>query len=227
MPRVCVFDVNETLLDLRALDPLFQRAFGDAAVRQQWFSQFINNAFVATITDRYQPFGAIGAAALDMIAARRGRTLTVDDRSAILSGMRSLPAHVDVRPALERLRDAGVRLAALTNSTAEVAVAQLTHAGLADLFEKILSADAMRRLKPAPEAYRYAARELGVHVGQVRLIAAHAWDIAGALCAGCAAAFVARPGMVLDPLAERPDVVGADMGHVAEQIIVAEGLAQS
>ena len=33
MPRVCVFDVNETLLDLGALDPRFEEAFGDAAAR--------------------------------------------------------------------------------------------------------------------------------------------------------------------------------------------------
>lgn len=33
MPRICVFDVNETLLDLRALDPQFERVFGDASVR--------------------------------------------------------------------------------------------------------------------------------------------------------------------------------------------------
>ena len=35
MPRVCVFDVNETLLDLRALDPAFAQVFGDAAVRRE------------------------------------------------------------------------------------------------------------------------------------------------------------------------------------------------
>jgi 2-haloacid dehalogenase len=70
MARVCIFDVNETLLDLRALDRHFQRAFGDAGLRQQWFAQFIHNAFVTTITDRYQPFGAIGAAVWGIIVAR-------------------------------------------------------------------------------------------------------------------------------------------------------------
>ena len=64
-----------------------------------------------------------------------------------------------------------------------------------------------------------AARSLGVEVGDVRLIAAHAWDVAGALRAGCAAAFVARPGMVLDPLVGRPDVVGADLAEVADKIL--------
>jgi 2-haloacid dehalogenase len=219
MLRVCVFDINETLLDLRALDSHFEQVFGDAGVRQQWFAQFIHNAFVATITDRYQPFGAIGAAALDMIASRRGVTLDPADRTAILSEIKTLPPHPEVRSALERLQKAGFRLASLTNSTAEVARAQLVHAGLADLFEKMLSADEVRRLKPAPEPYRYAAQEMGIEVRQMRLIAAHAWDIAGALNAGCAAAFVARPGMVLDPLVDRPDVVGDDLSQVVSQII--------
>jgi 2-haloacid dehalogenase len=49
------------------------------------------------------------------------------------------------------LRAAGLRLAALTNSTEQVARAQLQHAGLIDAFELVLSADAVRRLKPAPE----------------------------------------------------------------------------
>lgn len=222
MLRVCVFDVNETLLDLRALDPHFQRAFGDAGVRQQWFAQFIQNAFVTTIIEQYQPFGAVGAAALDMIATRRGVTVSSADRAAILNELKTLPPYPEVRGAMERLRSAGFRLASLTNSTLEVATAQLTHAGLVDMFENILSADGVHRLKPAPEPYLYAAKVMGVEAGQVRLIAAHAWDIAGALNAGCAAAFVARPGMILDPLVPRPDIVGSDLDEVADQILAIE-----
>jgi 2-haloacid dehalogenase len=220
--RVCVFDVNETLLDIGSLDPLFERAFGDAGVRRSWFLQVLQSAFVATITDTYSAFGAIGAAALEMTAEREGARLSEEDRRAILGGMRELPPHPEVPAALDLLRDAGLRLAALTNNTAEVAEAQLENAGLSDRFEKILSADAVRRLKPAPEPYRAAADALGVGTSEVRLVAAHAWDVAGAMRAGCAAAFVARPGMVLDPLAEPPDVVGADLSEVAASIIAAE-----
>ncbi len=222
MARVCVFDVNETLLDIGSLDPLFERTFGDAGVRRSWFLQVLQSAFVATITDTYSEFGAIGAAALEMTAEREGVRLSEEDRRAILGGMRELPPHPEVPAALDLLRDAGLRLAALTNNTAEVAEAQLENAGLSDRFEKILSADAVRRLKPAPEPYRAAADALGVGTAEVRLVAAHAWDVAGAMRAGCAAAFVARLGMVLDPLAEPPDVVGADLSEVAASIIAAE-----
>src|SRR5215471_15447460 len=120
MARICVFDVNETLLDLRALDSYFERVFGDAAVRQAWFAQLLQSAFVSTITGDYKVFGTIGSTALDMVAARRGMTLSPEDRSSILVAMRHLPPHPDVRDGLERLRRAGMCLVTLTNSTDEV-----------------------------------------------------------------------------------------------------------
>jgi 2-haloacid dehalogenase len=225
MARVCVFDVNETLLALTALDAPFERVFGVPGVRREWFGQLLQSAFVSTITDTYADFGTIGRAALEMVARRHAIELAAEDKDAILGMMRTLPPHPEVPDALERLRSAGLRLAALTNSTQEVATAQLAHAGLAPFFEVILSADAARRLKPAREAYESAAATLGVDVGGMRLVAAHAWDVAGALRAGAAAAFVARPGMVLDPLAPVPEILGVDLADVAEKILAVEGKA--
>jgi 2-haloacid dehalogenase len=222
MPRVIAFDVNETLLDLRALDPVFADIFGEAAVRREWFTQMLQCALVATVTNAYSDFGTTGIAALEMVAARRGVTLKEADRQRIREGMQRLPPHPEARANLERLRDAGLRLVTLTNSTEAVATAQITNAGLRDLFEQVLSADTVRRLKPAPEPYHMTATRVGVPVEQVRLVAAHAWDIAGALRAGCAAAFVARPSMVLDPLVERPDIIGSDLREVADQILAVE-----
>lgn len=220
MKRVCVFDVNETLLDLAALDPLFERVFGDASARRLWFNQMLQSAFVATITDAYTTFGEAAEAALRMTEERQGMEIPAGDRREILNGLRGLPPHPEVPEGLDRLRDAGFRLAALTNSTQEVAEAQMENAGLTGRFEKILSADTARRLKPASAPYRMAARMLEVPEREVRLVAAHAWDVAGALRAGCAAAFVAR--QPFDPLVERPDVVGKDLVEVAEGIVAAE-----
>jgi 2-haloacid dehalogenase len=211
--------VNETLLDLRALDQPFEQVFGDAAARGQWFQQLLQSALVTTVTGAYADFGALGRAALSMVAARRGRQLTEDETNLILGTVRRMPPHPEVREALERLRSAGFRMTTLTNSTEAVAQAQLEHAELASLFERTLSADQVRRLKPAPEPYWMAARELGVEVDSLWLVAAHSWDVAGALAAGCRAAFVARPGMVLDPVAPAPEVVGRDLGEVADQLL--------
>jgi 2-haloacid dehalogenase len=157
-----------------------------------------------------------------MVAERQGVDLSDEDNQQILGGMRELPPHPEVEESLGRLCDAGIRLAALTNSTQQVADAQIDNSGLRDYFDQVLSADSAKSLKPGPAPYRMAAENLGVEIGQVRLVAAHAWDVAGAMRAGCAAAFVARPGMVLNPLAERPDVVGADLREVADRIIEIE-----
>jgi len=222
MGRVQVFDVNETLLDLAGLDPHFERVFGDAGMRRAWFQQMIQSALVATVTGAYSTFGAIGLAALTMTAEQAGVELREEDRDAVAAELRRLPAHPEVPGALERLHRSGFRLAALTNSTEEVARAQLEHAGIIGWFEQVLSADMVQRLKPAPEPYLLAAGRLGVPVGEVRLVAAHAWDLAGAARAGCATAFVARPGKVLDPLVEAPDVIGADLAEVADRILTVD-----
>src|SRR5438270_405455 len=158
MRRVPVFDVNETLLDLSALDPLFERVFGDARVRVEWFQTMLQSAFLLTITGPYRKFGEHFRAALDLTAKRRGIEMRPADEEIILRSVRELPAHPDVPGALELLRAKGFRLAALTNSTVEVEAAQLAHAGLAEFFERQLSADVFGRLKPAPEPYRAAAR---------------------------------------------------------------------
>ncbi|MBA2514333.1 MAG: haloacid dehalogenase type II [Solirubrobacterales bacterium] len=217
--RVLAFDVNETLLDLSALDPHFESAFGDAAMRGQWFAQMLQLAFVGGLTGAYVDFSVAQRAALEMLSRRTGRTVDEDTAAQIADTMRHLPPHPEVAGALTRLGDAGFRLVALTNSTSEVARDQLAHAGLAGRFEDAISADEIRSLKPAPEPYQLVAERFEVPIAGVRLIAAHAWDVAGALAAGCSAAFVARPGMVLSPLGPQPDVVGADLDEVAAQIL--------
>jgi 2-haloacid dehalogenase len=220
--RILVVDVNETMLDIRALEPHFMRVFRSGEVLREWFSTVLLYSNVATVAGPYADFGAIGGAALDMTAAARGATLSADDRNAILSGMRTLPAHKDVRPGLERLRQSGFRLVTLTNSAPAAVQQQLENAGLRDLFERAFSVDAVKKFKPAPEPYRYVARELGVATSDLRMIAAHAWDIVGALQAGCAAAFIARPGKTMYPLGPKPDVVARDLVDAAERILAVD-----
>jgi len=218
-PRVIVFDVNETLLDLSALDHHFQHAFGNAVARQEWFAQLLRSAMIATLTNTYHDFTTLAGAALDMVAARREVRLSANTRAGILDQMRHLPPHPEVQVSLERLHDAGLRLAALTNSAPAAAEAQLSNAGLKEFFEQIISVDAVKRYKPAPEPYRWAAERLGVNIGDMRLVAAHDWDVAGAMKAGCKAAFVARPGMVLNPLMPQPDIIGKDLAEVTQRLL--------
>jgi 2-haloacid dehalogenase len=221
-PRVIVFDVIETLLDLQALAPQFERAFGDPAALREWFAQMLQSAFAITIAQKYTQFGDVAKAALIMTAARRRVALTDEGASRLLAGIRNLPPHPDAVGGLELLRGAGFRMTALTNSATSVLHAQIATAGLAEYFDHLLSVDVVQQFKPAAAVYQSAAARLGVAVHQIRLVAAHSWDVGGALRAGCAAAFVARPGMVLDPLFDRPDIVGRDLAEVAQAIIAVD-----
>jgi 2-haloacid dehalogenase len=219
--RLIAFDVNETLLDLRALDPVFEDLFGDATLRASWFAQMLQVAFVGAITDRYVDFTTAQRAALDMLAQRRGVTLPPDAADRVAATVRALPPHPEVAAALVRLRAGGHQLAALSNSPRDVEQAQLAHAGLSERFDAILSADTVRALKPRREPYELVARAFAVPLGEVTHVAAHAWDVAGALAAGCRAAFVARPGMPRNPIDPEPDFLGADLDEIADRILAA------
>ena len=177
MARVIVFDVIETLLDLRPLQEPFVRVFGDPAPVGEWFARLLHGSLVATVTNTYEDFGTIGQRALDVVASRRDRDLSDDDRAAILGTVGRLPPHPEVFGALERLRSAGFPLATLTNSSGQVVRMQLEHAGLAGFFDRTLSVEEVRRYKPAPEPYLMAANRLGVEPSEMSHPATKGWMV--------------------------------------------------
>lgn len=216
--RHIVFDVNETLLDLAALDPFFAALFGDPQTRSEWFFSLEESWLTATIIDRYAPFGELAQGALVMVGRRRGIDVDQAAQQELIARLKALPPHEDVVEALELLRERGFTLTALTNGTQEAARQQLQSAGLDSYFQALLSVDTIRRYKPAPEAYRMAAEHLGIEPREFLMVAAHAWDIAGAASVGCRTAFVHRPGKVLNPAGVQPDLVGDGVLGVAKQM---------
>lgn len=222
MPRVIIFDLMGTLLDLRALDTYFERFFDNAAAREEWFAQTLQLAMAAVLTNAYEDFGVQTDTGLEMTARHYKVSMLGEEKNLILGALRKLRPYPEVSQNLQRLRDAGLRLAILTNSTEQAAEAQLAYAGLREHFEQVISADEIHCFKPAPEVYHLAAKRLNVEPEQMRLVAAYDWDVTGALRAGCAAAFVARPGQVMNPFGPQPDVKGADLGEVVEKILAVE-----
>ncbi len=111
MPDLLVFDVNETLLDLSALEPDFERVFGSGSVSSSWFTQLLQYSLVANSSGLYFDFSSIAGAVLEMTEAKRRITLSPADKQSILDRMLALPLHPDVVTSLQRLKTAGFRMA--------------------------------------------------------------------------------------------------------------------
>ena len=220
-PSIIVFDVNETLLDIDTLTPLFTRVFGKQRVLREWFAQLVLYSQTMTLSGLYTPFGELGVGALQMVADIRQVTLTDDDINEFKERMSALPAHPDAVPALTRLRDAGFRLVTLTNSASSASPTPLEKAGLSQYFEQHFSIETVGKFKPAPDTYQLVADTLAVDTSDLCLVACHLWDTIGAQAAGCRGAFLTRPynAMLNAPNVPVPDLTASDLSTLADQII--------
>ncbi len=218
-PTIIVFDVNETLLDMTDVKKKVNNALGSKRGFKLWFTQLLQYSLVDTVTRSYHDFGAIAGATLEMTALALETELKEEDKKEILAAMKSLPPYDDVKKGLQLLKDAGFRLVTLTNSAKDILQQQLEHAGLANYFETTLSVDEFKLYKPHTEVYQKVLSKLGVSPQESLMVAAHGWDIAGALAAGMQAAFIERKGQSLYPLAPPPQYTGKDLAELAHSII--------
>ncbi|HEY3692891.1 MAG TPA: haloacid dehalogenase type II [Pseudonocardiaceae bacterium] len=216
---LCVFDINETLLDLTPLDAIFTELTGSPDARREWFDLVIHTALTVTAAGGYRDFAEIAGASATAIAARYGTKATDEQRKTIGATLRSLPPHPDVPGALTRLRAAGLTLVALGNSPLATIEQQLDNARLAEMFDRVFSAEQAGALKPAAAPYRQVIDTCQVDPAEAIMIAAHGWDIAGAHAAGLTTAFLARPGQHQLPGAPAATLSAGDLGALADLII--------
>ena len=218
-PKVILFDVNETLLDLQPMKEGIGKLLGAGPeAARLWFTTLLQHSLVGTVAGKYLDFSEIGAACLRMVAANHGVELSEDAARQAVAPMPSLPPHGDVAPALGRLRDAGFRLFTLTNNSKSAVADQVRNAGLAGYFEALLSVEDVGKYKPHAEVYRWAAGRAGADVSGCLLVAAHGWDVAGAKWAGMQSAFVARPGQQTFPLGPTPDINIPSLAELAGEL---------
>jgi 2-haloacid dehalogenase len=220
-PSVLVFDVNETLIDINSMGPLFERIFGDPWAMREWFGQLVMYSMAATLSGHYIDFFTLGQGLLQMLANVHGVEITDDDVHTVKRGMLTMPAHSDVEDGLAALRDNGFRLVSLTNSPPNPdGPTPLEHAGLAHFFEQRFSVDACRAFKPAPTVYRYVCEELGVTPAECMMVAAHVWDTVGAQSAGFSGALITRTGNAPLPIRDlpQPTVIASDLCELAQHL---------
>ncbi|MEO9944807.1 haloacid dehalogenase type II [Paraglaciecola sp.] len=219
-PKLIIFDVNETLLDLESMRTSVGKALNDdESLLPLWFSTMLHYSLVDTTRGEFHDFGKIGVAALQMVAKNNGIILTDEQaKQAIVPPLLSLPPHPDVREGLTLLTDAGYKIISLTNSSNTGVKAQFANANLTQFFVERLSVEDIGFYKPDLRSYEWALKEMGVKPEEVLMVAAHGWDIAGAKSAGLQTAFIARPNKQLYPLAPQPDYLVNDLLELVEEL---------
>jgi 2-haloacid dehalogenase len=220
-PTLVLFDVNETLSDLEPLRRRFEQVGAQGQLLEVWFASTLRDGFALTAAGAYADFRAVALGVLRGLFSEV-ETLQRDPDDAaehVLAGFAELDVHPDVAEAMHRLADAGVRMATLTNGAADVAGKLLERAGLADLVERRISVDEVRRWKPAREPYLHAARELGVAAEGCTLVAVHPWDVDGAKRAGLQAAWLNRRNATYPNVFETPDATGETLTTLVEVLL--------
>jgi 2-haloacid dehalogenase len=219
--RALVFDVFGTLVDWRSTIADAFRASGvpgdPAELADAWRARY--RPILDEVNDGARPWGDFD----ELHHATLDDLLTVDlpteERRRLVSAWHRLDPWPDVRTGLEALRREYVT-ATLSNGHLALLVDLARHGGLR--FDCLLSAELARVYKPAPEAYRTAARLLGAEPAELMLVAAHPWDLQGARAAGLRTAFIDRP---LEygpgsPAREYPeaDVSASDLHELAQRL---------
>jgi 2-haloacid dehalogenase len=217
---ILVFDVNETLLDLNGLAPVFVQTFGEAGALREWFDQVVLYSEALSLAGEYVDSSKVGLAGLTMLADIKGRKIEPDAVEMLKKLSATMPTYPDVTPALTGLKQAGFPMVTLTNSPTAANQVQLSNVGLRPFFEHLYSIDdEVHRYKPARETYVSIAKTLQVAPSNLWLISCHAFDTLGAAAAGYRTALVLRPGNAPIRLGREPDIVGNDLLAVADALI--------
>ncbi len=219
MAAAVLFDVNETTLDLAPLGPVFASVFGDASAARVWFPRLLHTSAVCAMTEAPSTFRDLAAEELRQLAATLGVSLSPEDEQAVLGAFEGLPAHADVEPTLARLASAGIATFAFSNSSTTLLERQLTQAGLIDRFDGVISVEEAKSFKPDRRVYAHALSRVALPAESVWMLAAHDWDVHGAMKAGLRGALLERsPGGRRSAYLE-PDARSSDMVQLVGSII--------
>jgi len=213
--RAIAFDAFP-IFDPRGVAALARERLGDKgdALAAAWSAKLFGYGWLETAAGRYTDFATLADAALRFSAEAAGIALDNTTRHALVDRYNALDLWPDVRPALSRLRAAGLRLAFLSNLTAATLRANIERNGIGDMFEAVLSTDRVCAFKPAPRAYHMAMDALRLPREEIGFAAFGGWDAIGATWFGYRTAWVNRAGAPDEPLGVRAAFASRGMDSV-------------
>ncbi len=204
--RAYVFDAYGTLFDVGSPVRQCAESLGPDALRLAaiWREKQLQYTWLRSLQGRFADFAQVTADALDHALA----CLRREDpglRERLLQAYRTPCVYPEVRPTIEVLRARGVRTAILSNGTTEWLNAAIRCNGLEEMFDAVLSADAVQVYKPHPAVYGLAERALLVSAGQISFQSSNGWDAWSASAYGMRAVWCNRSGQAPEFLPEAPE----------------------
>ncbi|HEY6101233.1 MAG TPA: haloacid dehalogenase type II [Anaeromyxobacter sp.] len=205
--RAVVFDAYGTLFDVASAAERAQAELGAKwqPLAELWRAKQLQYTWLRSLMGEHADFWHVTGDALDFAM----ESLHVEDaglRARLMSLYERLGAYPEARPALERLRGAGLRLAILSNGAPRMLAAAAESAGLARLLDAVLSVEDVGVYKPSPSVYRLAPDRLGLWPSEIAFVSANGWDACGAKASGLRVAWCNRTGQPRERIPEAPDV---------------------
>ena len=207
-----------TIFDPRPITALARARFGERGdmLAGAWSTKLFGATRLATAARRYADFTTLADASLRFAAGSLDLTLSDEDRSAMIGAYGKLDLWPDVKPALERLKAANLRLVLLSNLSEAALRPNMRRAGIENDLEPPLSTDRVRRFKPTPEAYQMAIDVLRLPKHSIGLAAFAGWDAVGATWFGYRTARINRPAAPEERLDATPAIVALGIEGILE-----------
>jgi 2-haloacid dehalogenase len=182
-----------------------------AALGELWRTRQFEYAWLRVLSQRYADFWRVTEDALIYAAKALGLDLTDQRRQTLMASYLQLRPWPDAVPALQILKERGLRLALVSNFTPRMLEASIHTGSLEGVFEYSLSTDAVRSYKPAPAAYGMALDAFKLAREQIVFVAFAGWDAAGARSFGYKTFWVNRLRLPAEELEETADGTGQNL----------------
>jgi len=182
-----------------------------AELSNAWRTRQFEYQWLRALSGRYADFWQTTEDALVFSGELLKLDLTTDKRKQLMDAYLGLKAWPDVLPALQSLKEAGIRLAFLSNATSKILDAGIKNSGLEGVFEHVLSTDKIKTYKPDPRAYQMAIDAFNLKREEILFVPFAGWDAAGAKSFGYTTFWVNRLNLPVEKLGVIPDAVGQNL----------------
>lgn len=218
--EACVFDAYGTLFDVSSVARGAEAELGEQwqSLSDLWRSKQLQYTWLRGLSGQYADFWQVTGDALDFAMA----TLKLEDRGLrqkLMSFYLELSTYPEVPDSLRRLKDGGMKLAILSNGAPEMLASAALNAGIADLFDAILSADGVKTYKPHPAVYQMAPKRLHVTAENICFLSANGWDAYSARSFGFQVLWCNRFNNAPERLPTTPNAEIIDLSCVSDMVI--------